>query len=141
MHRRRFLGAAGAAAGLTVPIATPRDERELLGTLGELPFSGALGEREDGSRVVLLDAEWFAPGDLNSGAARADYYPAFRPHLFGRDGRIVHAVDPDERPRRRYLVLAHPEDRPLSPGTYTFTAGYADRTQEFTCGFALSLLE
>jgi len=125
-----------------VSLTNDTDERAGIISPRDWPFGSYVGRAADGSRLVLTTADKFAPAYVEDGAGDGTgWTPAFLPHIESRSGRSFRAIDAGERVSKRYLVLAHPDDGGLSPGTYTFKQGYADRDVEFPWGFLLSLIE
>jgi outer membrane protein assembly factor BamB len=123
---------------IEIALTNQSDERELIASQGGWPFGSYVGEAPDGSRVVLLREDMFAPAYVRGDGPEAT--PAFLPHMERRRGGSVRGVDAGETLSARYLVFAHPDDAPLESGTYTFKHGYADRDVEFTSGFLLGVL-
>lgn len=109
-----------------------------------LPWGAYIGRGADGSRLVLLPADIYAPAHVHAENEGEDgwWRPGFLTHVTAMDGGRSRSVEPAERVTQQYVVLAHPEnDGPPSPGSYVFENGYGDGGTEFTWGFVLSLVE
>ena len=122
---------------IEISLTNESSDRDGISSQGGWPFGSYVGEAPDGSRVVLLREDMYAPTDVEGDGAAAT--PAYLPHRQGDTGWSSHGVDAGESLAARYLVFAHPDDAPLSSGTYTFKNGYADGDVEFTWGFLLAV--
>ena len=107
---------------------------------GRLPFAAHLGLAADGSRLVLLDEDMFAPSYVVDAGDEGAWIPTFQPHVERVRGRRSSRFEADAHLSKRYLVLGDPEaEDPLTPGEYVFDQGYADDDVEFPWGFRLAL--
>jgi len=121
---------------IEIALTNESGDRGGISSQGGWPFGSYVGEAPDGSRVVLLREDMYAPADVEGAGAEAT--PAYLPHRWSSRGWSSHGIDAGESLSARYLVFTHPEDAPLSSGTYTFKNGYADGV-EFTWGFLLAV--
>jgi FOG: WD40-like repeat len=109
----------------------------------DLPFGCYVGRSRNGSRLLLLPAETYAPAYVSARDDGADgwWQPSFLSHVTQTGGWGHHSLDAGDTFQQRYVVATHPnDDTPPSPGNYVFEDGYGDDTVEFTWGFVLSLL-
>lgn len=109
-----------------------------------VPWGAYIGRGPDGSRLVLLPADIYAPAHVHAESEGENgwWRPGFLTYITATYGLGRSSVDPGERVTEQYVVVSHPEnDGPPSPGSYVFEYGYGDREVEFTWGFVLSLVE
>lgn len=126
---------------IEISLSNRTAERGAISSPGEWPISTYLGRAPDGSRVVLVSEEMFAPGYVRTDG-NGNWEPEFLPHMERAVGQNYRAIDAEETVSKRYLVLAHPDNEDgLVAGNYTFKQGYADESVEFTWGFLLSLFD
>jgi outer membrane protein assembly factor BamB len=126
---------------IEISLSNETDERGAISSPGEWPISTYVGRAPDGSQLVLISEEMFAPGYVRSDGT-GNWEPDFLPHMSRRVGQNYRAIDAAQTVTKRYLVLADPDNEDgLSAGNYTFKQGYADENVEFTWGFLLSLFD
>lgn len=127
---------------LELTINNVEGERGSVSTPGAWPFAGYVGQAEDGTRIVLLEEQTYAPGliDKRTVDETMHWQPTHLPNKHHRRGRGSRAFDADEVATQRYVVLAHPENTgPIGGKTYVFEQGYADNDTEFTWQFTVAI--
>lgn len=107
-------------------------------TMGDWPFETFIGYGPAGRRLILIPAEWFAPGFVDR-TESGWWQPTYLPHesLLQNSGKTIHHAD--EPRSRRFVVTTHPDTAaPQAGDSYTFEQGYGDDNIDVTWGFALS---